>query len=82
MTPGPPPRQLHGLPDGEMWEVKGEPDTRTSTPSSAIKTHFVGSRGLQGDDNSCMDCQTEKGMREVKLKETVALVASLPTRYR
>ena len=43
MTPDPPPRQLHGLPDGEMWELKGEPDTRSSTPSSAIKTHFVGS---------------------------------------
>ena len=29
--------------------MKGEPDTRSLTPNSAIKTHFVGSRGLQGE---------------------------------
>ena len=34
---------------GKMWEVMGEPDTHSSTPSLAIKTHFVGSRGLQGE---------------------------------
>ena len=25
----------------KIWEVKGEPDTRSSTPRSAIKTHIV-----------------------------------------
>ena len=30
---------------GEIWEVKGVPDTHSSTPSSAVKTHIVGSRG-------------------------------------